>query len=82
MSEVLFKIPSTALFWLALVAAIAWSLRVQHPALARRDLCAVTAGLLGVLLAGYLVKFDANRITTEAWWINGGRSASRSQWRP
>ena len=70
--EVLFDIPSTAVFWLAVAAAIAWSLRVQHPARARRDFCAVAAGLLGVLLAGYLVKFDASRMPPVAWWINGG----------
>jgi uncharacterized iron-regulated membrane protein len=71
-SEVLLNIPSTVLFWIALMVAIAWSLRRQDPARAKRDLCAVTVGLLGLLLVGYLVKFDATRLTPAAWWINGG----------
>lgn len=75
-TEVLFDIPSTAVFWLAFVAAIAWSLRMQHPARARRDLCIVAAGLLGVLLTGYFMKFDTSRMTAVAWWINSGLLAT------
>jgi uncharacterized iron-regulated membrane protein len=75
-SEVLLNLPSTVLFWIALVAAIAWSLRRQEPAYAKRDLCAVTVGVLVLLLAGYLVKFDASRLTPAAWWINGGLLAA------
>lgn len=71
-TAVLIGLPSTALFWLALVAAIAWSLYVQQPERARRDLCLVTAGMLVVLLAGYYTMFDPNRMTPAASWINGG----------
>ena len=47
-------------------------MRVQDPMRARRDLCAVTAGLLAVLLVGYVVMFDIGRLPSAAWWINGG----------
>lgn len=65
-------IPSTALFWLALVAALGWALYVGQPACAKRDLCAVTALLIMLLLAGYVVRFDITRLPLVAWSVNGG----------
>ena len=57
-TEILLNVPSTAVFWIALLAALAWALRAKDPARARRDLCVVTAALLGVFVVGYLLKFD------------------------
>jgi uncharacterized iron-regulated membrane protein len=70
--SVLFGIPSTAVFWSALAAALSWALYVGHPARAKRDLCALTALLITMLLAGYVVHFDTSRVTPIAWWVNGG----------
>ena len=75
-TELLLNLPSTALFWLSLFAAIAWSLRAKDPARARRDLCATAAALLGVLVAGYLLKFDTTRLPEVAWWMNGVLAAT------
>jgi uncharacterized iron-regulated membrane protein len=71
-TEVVLDVPSTALFWLGLGASIAWSLAVRHPQRARRDLCAVTAGLLGLLLVGYAARFGAGPLAPPAFWIGGG----------
>ena len=68
--------PSTAVFWIALIASIAWALRVKEPARARRDLCAATAAFLGVFVAGYLLKFDTTRLPQVAWWMNGALAAT------
>lgn len=75
-TEILLNVPSTALFWIALLAAIAWALRLKDPARARRDLCATAAALLGVLVVGYLLKFDTTRLPQVAWWINGALAAT------
>jgi uncharacterized iron-regulated membrane protein len=75
-TEVLLNVPSTAVFWIALLVAIAWALRAKDPARARRDLCATTAALLFVFVAGYLLKFDTTRLPMVAWWMNGGLAAT------
>lgn len=75
-SEVLLDIPSTAVFWLTLAAALVWSLWRQHPERAKRNLCVATAGLIGVLLAGYAATFGVTRLPAAAWWINGGLLAT------
>jgi uncharacterized iron-regulated membrane protein len=71
-TAVVFHLPSTALFWFTLAASVGWALRTQEPARARKDLCAASAMLLLVLLAGYFVTYDAQEITPVAWWVNGG----------
>lgn len=71
-TTVVLGIPSTVLFWLALVGALAWALYVGQPVLVKRDLSALTALLITVLLAGYLARFDAGGLPLVAWWINGG----------
>lgn len=75
-TEILLNVPSTALFWISLLASIAWALRSKDPARARRDLCATAAALLGVLVVGYLLKFDTTRLAVAAWWVNGALAAT------
>jgi uncharacterized iron-regulated membrane protein len=75
-TEILLNVPSTVVFWVALIASIAWALRVKNPARARRDLCAATAVLLGGFVVGYLLKFDTTSLPMVAWWINGALAAT------
>jgi uncharacterized iron-regulated membrane protein len=75
-TEILLNVPSTAVFWISLLVATAWALRLKDPARARRDLCATTAALLGVFVVGYLLKFDTTRLPIVAWWMNGALAAT------
>jgi uncharacterized iron-regulated membrane protein len=72
LTEVMGDVRSKPLFWVTLVAAMSWALRLQDPARAKRQLCAGTAALLGTLLAGYFLTFDLRALTPAAWWITGG----------
>jgi uncharacterized iron-regulated membrane protein len=71
-TTVVFGVPSTALFWVALASAIGWSLFARQPEHARRVLCGITAALLGALVAGYTATFGIAGLTPAASWITGG----------
>lgn len=87
-AEVLLGIPSTALFWLTLAAAMAWAVRVQDETTSKRQLQAATAVVLVLLVAGYLVRFRADAWQAVPVTINAallatavmfGRVAGRSR---
>jgi len=61
-AQVLLGIPSTALFWLALAAAMAWAVRVGDETLSKRQLQVLTAAVLGALAIGYLLRFQGDAL--------------------
>lgn len=71
-TEVLLNVPSTLLFWIALLATLGWALWLRDPAASRRSLCAATAALLGALVVGHFATFGVDEVTPAAWWVNGG----------
>lgn len=56
-AQVLFGIPSTALFWLALAAAMAWAVRRADETASKHRLQRLTAWVLAALVVGYLLCF-------------------------
>jgi hypothetical protein len=71
-AQVLLGIPSTPIFWVSLLAAMAWAVRVQDETVSRGRLQTVTAGVLLLLVVGYLVRFQADALNAVPLGINAG----------
>jgi uncharacterized iron-regulated membrane protein len=71
-AQVLLGIPSTAIFWVSLVASMAWAVRVQDETVSKGRLQTVTAGVLLLLVVGYLVRFQADALNAVPLGINAG----------
>lgn len=69
-AEVLLGIPSTAVFWVGMLAAMTWTVRVADDAAGKRQLQAATAAILALLVAGYLLRFRSAALATVPIAIN------------
>lgn len=70
-AQVLLGIPSTPVFWVGLGLAMAWAVRVQDETASKRQLQALTAGVLVALVAGYGLRFQADALKTVPVAVNG-----------
>ncbi len=61
-AQVLLGIPSAAVFWIALGLAMAWAVAIRDGTLSRRRLQALTAVVLLLLVAGYLLRFHKDAL--------------------
>lgn len=69
-TQTLLGLPSTALFWLLLLAAAGYGLRRGDPKATRRDLQALGAATLLLLLAGHVLRFGAAAFGPAALGVN------------
>ncbi len=70
-TEVIFSLPSIGLFWLALVASMAFAQWLDNDARGKKILLVVTAALSLVLVVGYVLIFKQAALTSTALMING-----------
>lgn len=69
-TQVLLGIPSTAVFWVVLLAACGYSRLLDADRRARRHLLWASAGTLLVLVAGHALSFGASALSGAALWVN------------
>jgi uncharacterized iron-regulated membrane protein len=69
-AQVLLGIPSTALFWLALAAAMTWAVRFGDETVSKQRLQRLTAGVLAALVVGYLLRFRGDALQVLPLAIN------------
>ena len=70
MTQIVFGWPSTGLFWMTMLAAIMYCLRLHDAARAAQMLQRATAVVLGLLLATYAVRFGEDALMPAALGVN------------
>jgi uncharacterized iron-regulated membrane protein len=76
LTEVLFDVPSTALFWTALATSVCWALWRRDETRCARELRALSALLLGALLLGYGLEFGSAAASKAALGVNAVLAAT------
>lgn len=70
MTQIVFGLPSAALFWVALLAAVVFCLWLREAARAAKLLQGATAVVLAVLLATYVLRFGRDAFGPAALGVN------------
>ncbi|WP_158769974.1 PepSY domain-containing protein [Paraglaciecola sp. L1A13] len=70
-TQVVFNLPSIAVFWGAMLVMIGWSLYIQNENHCRGWLKLLTGVALMLLVAGYYQRFAIGLIPLTGHWING-----------
>lgn len=69
-TQIVFGLPSTGLFWMAILAAIMYCLRLRDATLGAQRLQRATAIILGLLLVTYTVRFGEHALAPAALGVN------------
>ncbi len=69
-AQVIFHVPSTLLFWLAMAASVALAQKLDDDTGCKQILQAATTILLGVLVAGHVIKYGEHAFAAAALGIN------------
>jgi len=70
LAQVVLGIPGTAVFWVGMLIACAWSRMLDDDRRARRHLLWAGALTMLALAAGHMLRFGADSLTGAAVWVN------------